>query len=687
VNGVAAAVRLIYGRSVQPADIGRLVTVADPKVSPDGRSVAFVVTRIDLDANRYRSAVWLAAVDGSAPPYPLTAGEHRDAQPEWAPDGRRIAFTTTTPGADGVSTLRVLPVGVPGETVAVCTRPEGIDRPVWSPDGTRIAFASRERTGRYADGDDERSRPPRRIDRLFSRLDGVGWTVDRPRSVFVVPADGSTTPRLVAGGPFEHGGIAWSPDGTHLAVSTTRNKDADLDPVDDIHLVDVEPRGDAGEPRQLTDHGLSHSHPSYSPDGMRVATLAEDTRLVPSHSQVAVLDATTGEQRVLTAGLDRQCAPFPGARPPVWDGDDLLFSIEDHGNVHVLRVRADGSADPELLVGGTRQITGFDLAGGTLAFVAATPAALPELFVRDPDGAERRLTSLGAAFHAEVPTAEPEHFTVPSPAGDGDIDAWLVRPPGAPAGAQVPVLLSIHGGPMSQYATGWFDEFQLWAGAGYAVVYCNPHGSTGGTEAFVRSIRPPEAPVAPGTGWGGVDADDVLAVLDAALDREPALDHDRVGVLGGSYGGYLTTWLVGHTDRFAAACSERAANNLESLEWASDAAGSFRFEFGVTHLDAPEAYRRMSPMSHVRDIDTPMLVLHSENDLRCPVEQADQLFVALRLLGKPVEYWRFPEEGHELSRSGSPRHRVQRAEVILDWFGRHLGGTRPRITWDHPARA
>jgi dipeptidyl aminopeptidase/acylaminoacyl peptidase len=676
---------VIYGRPVQPADIGRLVSVSEPRVSPDGRTVAFVVTRVDLDGNRYRSAVWLVATDGSTPAYPLTAGEHGDGQPAWSPDGRRLAFTSRRSEEEGVSTLHVIPVGGPGETLTLCERPEKIGRPVWSPDGTRIAFTSRERTGRYADGDDERSRPPRRIDRLLPRLDGEGWTIDRPRSVFVVPADGSAPPELVARAPFEHGMPAWSPDGTTLAVATRRGKDADLDPVDDVFLVPVTPAADR-EPRALTDHGLSHRLPAFSPDGTRVASLAEDERLIPSHAQVVVTDVASGEQQVLTAALDRQCAPFGVAQPPLWDGDDLLFSIEDHADVHVYRVPADGAGEPERLLGGTRMISGFDLAGGTFAFVAGSPTELPEVFVRDGDGRERRLTSIGAAFHAAVPTAAPEHFTVPSPAGDGDVDAWIVRPSDMPANGRVPVLLSIHGGPMTQYPNQWFDEFQLWAGAGYAVVYCNPHGSTGGTEAWVRAIRPPEAPTAPGTGWGGIDADDVLAVLDAALEREPRLDRDRVGVLGGSYGGYLTSWLIGHTDRFAAACSERAANNLLSLETASDVAGYFRYEFGMTHLDAPEAYQRMSPITYVRDIDTPVLILHSEEDLRCPVEQADQLFVALRLLGKPVEYWRFPREGHELSRSGSPRHRVQRAEIILDWFGRHLGGRRPEIDWDHPSR-
>jgi dipeptidyl aminopeptidase/acylaminoacyl peptidase len=250
-----------------------------------------------------------------------------------------------------------------------------------------------------------------------------------------------------------------------------------------------------------------------------------------------------------------------------------------------------------------------------------------------------------------------------------------VAPPGVDLGdrdARVPMLLSVHGGPMSQYALHWFDEFQLWASAGFAVVYSNPRGSTGSTHDWARAIRSPLAEVHPGSGWGGVDYDDVMSVLDAALERFPAIDVERVGILGGSYGGYMTSWAIGHTDRFAAACSERAVNNVLTLETSSDASGFFRFVTGVSHLDHPEEYLRMSPITHVKDITTPVLILHSENDLRCNIEQADQLFVALRMLGREQEYHRFPAESHELSRSGSPRHRVQRAEIIIDFFQRKL---------------
>ena len=667
---------------MQPADIGRLVTPGDPRVSPDGSRVAVVVTRVDLEADRYRSAVWLAAADGSSPARPLTAGEDSDGNPAWSPDGTRLAFTRS---AAGRHRLLVMPIGEPGEPVVLADRAEPIGGLAWSPDGTRLAFVSREPrpgaapiTAHPGDPAEGVSKPPRRIDRLFPKLDGEGWIVDRPRAVFVVGTDTPAPPRLLVAHRYDVGAPAWSPDGRTLAVTTVRDiPDADLTMVEALHLVDVDGER-SGTLRPLTGElTTSLAHPSFSPDGTRIAVLAEETAVVPSFGRVAVVPASGGDPTVLTAGLDRQAAPFVGVRAPIWRGDDeLVFAIEEHGTQPLYRVSTDDSPASGPVVEGTRAVVGYDEAGGTLAFVTTSPTERPEVSVVR-DGVETRLTAFSAAFHRDVPLDAPEHLRVPS-SGGGEIDVWVLRPRDA-AGERVPVLLSVHGGPMTQYATAWFDEFALWSGAGYAVVWCNPHGSTGDTEAFLQAIRPPESPEAPGTGWGGVDADDVLAALDAALAHDPLLDRERVGVLGGSYGGFMTTWLVSHSDRFAAACSERAANNLLSLEWGgSDAAGYFRFEFGgLSHIDRPDLYTRLSPVTHAADIHTPMLLLHADDDLRCPPEQADQLYLALRLLGREVEYWRFPDEGHELSRGGSPRHRVQRAEILLDFFARHLGGAPP----------
>jgi dipeptidyl aminopeptidase/acylaminoacyl peptidase len=666
-----------------PEDVGRLVTVGSVAVSPDGAMVAYVVTRIDLTATRYRSAVWLAPTDGSGEPWQLTAGEHDDDAPTWSPDGRRLAFTSSRAAdKERKRTLRVLPVMTGGETVTLVERDEGIDGLSWSPDGRNLAFTSRVRSERYAE-DEESARPPRKVDRLLARLDTTGWTIDRPTHVFVVPADGSATPRQVTDGPHEHGAPAWSPDGTRLVTCAARHPDADLDIFNDVFLVDLR---DA-EPtlHALTTTDADYAEPSWSPDGSGVAVLRSAERIGYRHTQVATLDvgATAGKATpvqttpghpltVLTAELDRNCAPYPGARSPVWHGGDLLFGVEDAGAVHLYRAHGDRRLDR--IVGGRRSVTSYDARQGTVAFTATDSTTPTELYVL-VDGAERRLTHHQDAFLAACPPLESEHLTVLSEDGH-PVDAWLVRPAGFDPARRYPLLVSVHGGPHTQYGYCWHDEFQLYAAAGFAVLYANPHGSTGSGEAFARSIISPRSQEDPGTGWGGIDYRDLMAVTDAALERYAFLDGRRTGLLGGSYGGYMASWVIGHTDRFAAVVSERAVNNLLSLEWSSDVAGYFRFETGVSHLDDPDEYLRMSPITYVRDIRTPVLILHSEDDLRCHIEQADCLWVALRLLGREVEYYRFAGESHELSRSGSPRHRVQRAELILEWFQRHLDEAR-----------
>jgi dipeptidyl aminopeptidase/acylaminoacyl peptidase len=244
-----------------------------------------------------------------------------------------------------------------------------------------------------------------------------------------------------------------------------------------------------------------------------------------------------------------------------------------------------------------------------------------------------------------------------------------MRPLGFKPERRYPVLLNVHGGPFSQYGNKFFDEFQVYARAGYVVLYSNPRGSSGYSEEWGRAIR---GPIVEGPGWGTVDYEDVIAVVDEALQRFDYCDPERLGVLGGSYGGYMTTWIVGHTDRFQAACSERACNDL-LLQWGSaDIGWVFRGYWGAHWFEAPDVYRKMSPTTYAQEITTPLLILHSEEDLRCPIGNAEELFTILRLLKRDVEFVRFPAESHELSRSGSPAHRVMRFETILDWFADHL---------------
>jgi dipeptidyl aminopeptidase/acylaminoacyl peptidase len=281
----------------------------------------------------------------------------------------------------------------------------------------------------------------------------------------------------------------------------------------------------------------------------------------------------------------------------------------------------------------------------------------------------RRATSVGDAFTEGRELAMPERFTAVS--ADGyEVDAWIARPAGFDPGKRYPAVLTIHGGPFTQYSTGFFDEVQVYAGAGYVVLFSNPRGGSGYSEEHGRAIRGPLNDAGPG--WGTLDYDDVMAVVDTALANFDFIDPERLGVIGGSYGGFMTSWIIGHTNRFKAAISERAVNNLVSMFGSSDLFWIFERQFGGPMWENVDEWLRMSPATYARDIETPLLVVHSENDLRCNIEQGEHLFTLLRLLGKEVEMLRFPAEGHELSRSGSPVHRVRRFEAILEWFGRYL---------------
>jgi dipeptidyl aminopeptidase/acylaminoacyl peptidase len=646
---------------VLPDDVYGLRWASDPRVSPDGSSVAVVENWIDRDANEYRSAIWLVACDGSGPPRRFTSGQRADAEPRWSPDGTRLAFVSNRERER--KQLYVIPVAG-GEPLRLTDLPENVTEVAWSPDGTRLAFVSRVPDPAYEERD-ERRRPPRRFTRLAYKLDDVGWIGDRRSHLFVVPADGSEPPRQLTDGDFEDDGASWSPDGERLAFSSARHDRWDVGDHRDLFVVAAA----GGEPERLTDGDAWVAAPEWSPDGSSIACRWRRGGLdLPQHDQIASVDVATGATRVLTRSLDRNCGSYPSPRGPAWDGATIVFPIEDRGNTHLYRVAADASSEPELVVGGELRVTGYDLAAGSLAYTATTATSPTELFV---DG--KPLTDFARAFVDAVRPGEPERFTVRSPDG-AEVDAWILRPRDFDAGGRYPVLLTIHGGPFSQYGSGFFDEVQVYARAGYAVVYANPRGSSGYSEEWGRAIRGPgEA----GPGWGTLDYEDLMAVVDEALARYPFCDGERLGVLGGSYGGFMTSWIVGHTDRFKAALSERAVNNLLSEFGSSDINWFTKAYAGVFPWEDVQAYLSMSPSTYAHDITTPVLILHSENDLRCNIEQGEHLFAILRFLGREVEMVRFPGEGHELTRSGSPLHRVQRFELVLDWFGRHLGAVEP----------
>ena len=652
------AERLIDGRS----EVRRVA------VSPDGAHVAFVVATTNLAKNTTSTLVW---IDDA----PVTAGPH-DGNPTWSPDGRFLAFTSRRGEKEGDSTLHLLPVGTSGEVRTVCTMADGLGDVAWSPDGRMLAFTSRTRHERYS-AESAAWQSPRKVERLFSRLNGEDWIFDRPQHVYVVASDGTGTPRNLTPGEFQHDGVSWLHDSTGIVTSAQRHDTWDRDQASDLYVVDVPAHGDGAADgsnvRALTMHDGQYGDPSVSPDGALVAFIGSaDPGLYPQNERVGIL-ALDGSPHPhtdihwISTGLDRTFQPTVGTRAPVWESDThLLATAEDRGATHLYRLTAEGVSAPEPLTDGAVSVTSFDAAGGVIARSEESATHTAELYVGD-----QRRTRVGDEFSARL--LGWEHFTAPTADGTEEIDAWIMRPVDFDETKHYPVLLNVHGGPHTQYGEYVFDEFQMQAEAGFVVVLGNPRGSSGRHTGWGQAIQGPNHPTVPGPGWGTVDVDDVLAIIDTALDRYEFCDRDRVGMLGGSYGGWMATWLAGrHGERFRAFCSERAVNNATALELSSDISTGFNAVHGVNHLEDPDEYVRMSPVTTVHNIEAPMLIIHSEEDWRCPIGQAEELWVALKLLDKEVDFYRFPGENHELSRSGSPLHRVQRGEIILDWFSEKL---------------
>lgn len=690
-----------------PSDLPLLRVPGAPALSPDGTTVVVSVTAPDPGSDEYVGGLWTVPVDGSRAPAPLTRG-HRDTAPVWSPDGRRVAFVRAEP--KGKPQVHVVEVGG-GEPVRLTDAPLGASEPRFSPDGGRVAYLARvPEAGRYVEGEDAGGEPPRHITTFRYRGDGVGFVRDRPQQVFVVdvpagpepgtaPSSDVPEPVQLTGGDQDVAGHRWLPEGDALVAVTALHPGREEDLLRDAVLVDAGRGPRSGEPplpRPLTDAArgstLSVETVEPSPDGRTLWFLAGDqgpSRLdfVAAQTGLFSLDlararADLGEP---DGGDDAVGAPavapvrhtdvattdlVPGVLAVT--ADDVLVADQRRGAVVLLALPATGGdaaqdAALRVLVDAPAVVTGVDAAGGAVVVSAAGPLSSGDVLAVDAaSGNTRALTDLSARLRATGRLREPRELTATAPDGY-PVHGWVALPDPERYGAGPhPTILMIHGGPFAQYTHALFDEVQTLTEAGYAVVLGNPRGSAGYGRAHGRAIH---------RGFGTVDADDVLALLDGALaDPDLPLDRERVGVMGGSYGGYMTAWLTTRTERFAAAIVERGFLDPISFVGSSDIGWFFGLEYlgDATTPESAAALAAQSPMAHVDRVRTPTLVIHSEQDWRCPVEQGQRWFVELKRRGVHAELLLFPGEGHELTRSGRPRHRIARFEHVLRWWSEHL---------------
>ncbi|SHG14531.1 S9 family peptidase [Streptoalloteichus hindustanus] len=663
---------------MRPEDLTLLPTIGRPTLRDDLLLVD--VAWPDLTADEQRGAVWRVplgeradAVDvvdeAAGGPTEWTRGD-RDSAPRISPDGRWVAFLRRGSGSGPAARpqLHVMPTGG-GEARRLTDLPLGAGAPVWSPDSRRIALVARvPEPGRYGteEGVGPEAEAPRRITRLTYRLDDVGFLLDRPNQVFVVDvAADDPEPRQLTSLAAGVSVPTWTPDGRHLVFETERDGER---PEDSLHSDLYTVPADGGDPVLLLRTRGHAAHPVVTGDGVLlylgteftgIHAVARNTGLWAVPLVLGATCAVGGEPRRLTDVETVDCEPLSG--PPAPAGDDVLVAVRNRGAVELRAVPLDAEgvalADLPLVVGDRAAVRAFDVDGDRVAAVVSTPESPAEVVLVDTPGGARTLTAWSEPLRA-AGVRPAREITATAPDGY-PVHGWLVTPEGE---GPHPVLLCVHGGPFQYHGWGFFDEAQVYAAAGYAVVLPNPRGSAGYGQEHGRAVI---------GRFGSVDVDDVLALLNAALER-PECDAERVGVMGGSYGGLLTTWLAAHHGhRFRAAWSERAVNAWDSFRGSSD--------IGWWFADAycgpdPEAQRAMSPLTHAHRIDLPFAVVHSESDWRCPVEQAQRLFVALRLNGVAAELVLFPGEGHELTRSGRPRHRRQRFDLVLEWWERHLVG-------------
>ncbi|RXD06771.1 S9 family peptidase [Sphingomonas sp. UV9] len=646
-------------RSFTGSDLFGLTIAADPQISPDGKTIVYVRRTGDVMTDKMQSSLWVIDV-ASGRQTPFAA---QGSSPRWSPDGARIAYVAPDGEGSqlfvrwltGASSARI--TSFPGDPQALA----------WSPDGTKLAYIATV----AGEGAKLGSQPPKPegakwaepltiIDRVNYRNDGPGYVKPGYDHLFVVGADGGAARQLTYG-EFDDGGpLSWTPDGRSIVFAAIRGPAADRQVMNsDVIAVDAS----SGAIRTLTTRDGPDAQPRVSPDGSKVAWLGfDDKRRSYENTQLYVGDRDAASPRSLTATLDR------GIEDAVWaaDGRSLYASYDDHGQRKVARIGVDGRVTQlvDNVAGGglDRPYTGGDFSvskGGTIAYTGGDASAPADVWVL-AGGNPRRLTTLNAVLTGSKALAQVRKIAVTAPDGR-PIDAWLATPPSRVAGQRVPLILEIHGGPNAAYGPGFATDMQLYAAAGYAVLWTNPRGSTSYGAEFANLIDKT---------YPAADYDDLIASVDAAI-ADGTADPDNLFVTGGSGGGLLTAWIVGKTDRFKAAATQKPVIN-----WISEALTmdntlfTSRYWFTKLPWEDPMSYWNRSPLSIVGNVKTPTLVVVGGDDYRTPVSESEQYYAALQIRGVPTALVKVPGASHG-GITARPSQSAAKASAIIAWFDRY----------------
>ena len=653
-------------RVLTGADLFNLEVASDPQISPDGRTIVYVRRANDIMTDRTRASIWSIDV-ASGEQTPLVGGPGSHGGPRWSPDGSKLAYVSSADGMVGAQLyVRWMRTGATARITGLPATPNAI---AWSPDGKRIAYAmfvpdEGTKLGKAPDKPEGANwaEPLQVIDAVVYRTDDGGYNKPGYEQIFWVPADGGAPTQLTFGTRNAGGRLSWSPDGRAVLFSANLTKDWEREAIaTDVHAVSIDDLG----VRTLTQRKGPNDQPMVSPDGKSIAYVGfEDKFLGYQNQWLLVMSRDGSGTRVLTPNLDRNVAD------PLWaaDGRSVYVDYDEHGSVRVARVGLDGSvrtiAEHLTPAAFDRPYSGgeFSVArDGSVAYTGGSTQRPSDVWIAR-DGHPRQLTHLNQALAAKK-LGNVQHLDVVA-FDKLPIDAWLVTPPDFDPSHKYPLILEIHGGPFAAYGPVFSTDDQLYAAAGYLVLYINPRGSTGYGEAFANQID---------KAYPGHDYDDLMSAVDATIAKG-FVDPDNLFVTGGSGGGALTAWIVGKTDRFRAAATQKPVIDWSSFALTSDVTPYYhRYWFKKFPWEDPAGYWARSPLSLVGNVKTPTLVVVGSSDFRTPVSEAEQYYTALQLRGIPTALVKVPGANHH-GLAERPSQSAAKAAAILAWFNRYRTG-------------